>query len=955
MKQNINKMTFNRMSRHYGHTVWTFILALTMSSLSTNAVAQKVKQDNTYRIGKLKNGLTYYIKHNSKEPRLASFYLAQRVGSILEEPRQRGLAHFLEHMAFNGTEHFRGDSLSLGIVPWCERIGVKFGTNLNAYTSVDQTVYNVSSVPLKREGIIDSTLLILHDWSHSLLLTDKEIDKERGVIHEEWRTRRAGMAIQRMMENVLPTIYQGTKYADCLPIGSMDIVDHFPYQALRDYYQKWYRPDLQAVIVVGDVDVDKIEHKIKKLFGSIPMPKHAAERIYYPVSDNKEMIIALEKDTEQPIMLANLYMKYDATPDEEKNLLSYQRDSYISKLINYMLNIRLQDMQQQATPPFLSASVRDGNFFVSRTKGAFSLSFGCKQEDVRGSFNAAIGAVEQVKQKGFTADELERAKAVQMKVAQRHFKEKNDRGNRLYVSYALRNFLENEPLLSAETNLEYIKQFDSSVTLEEVNKATSDLISDSNQVLIVYAPDKKDFVLPSKEELKQYVISAQKQQYDNYKTEAVATVLMANKPAAGKIVKEESYGKFGVTKLTLSNGIEVYVKPTTFNKDQINIKLWGEGGTSLYSDEDAPSFGFITSTITDAGVGNISGSAIRKMLASKIVKVKPIITNETQGVDGSAAVKDAETMFQLAHLYFTAPRKDSIVFAGTINKMRSFLKNREANPQVIYNDSLTKFVYGDSPRIHSTKLSTLDKVSFDRIYEIYNDRFKDATGFKMTVIGNIDMDKLRPLLCQYIATLPAKGRIEKHADTFPKVRNVNETHVFKQKMNTPSALVNIIYTFQEPVTAKQDLAIDIFKRVLTIAYTVSVREEQGGTYGVSVKAELDKDSNPSAFMKISFRTDPNKYDTLLPIIYKQIEDIAKKGPDIESIKKAKEYLKKSYHQATITNDYWNYILYNDLRNGIDYDTNYLKLLDNIKAEDVQKIAKDILKANRRIEVTMISE
>ena len=364
---------------------------LLVSALASSA-QETLPQDPTVRKGTLKNGLTYYIRHNAKEAGLADFYIAQRVGSILEEPRQRGLAHFLEHMAFNGTKNFPGKGKRLGIVPWCETIGVKFGANLNAYTSVEQTVYHIGSAPLKREGILDSCLLVLHDWSHYILLEDAEIDKERGVIHEEWRTRRAGMAMQRMQEDALPTIYKGTKYEDLMPIGSMDVVDHFAYQDLRDYYQKWYRPDLQAVVVVGDIDVDKVEKKIKRLFGSIPLPKNRAERVYYPVADNDSMIVSIQVDKEQPIVLAHLYMKRDATPDSEKNTVAYLRDSYVDDLIRYMLNDRLSEIRQQPDAPFMSATGRAGTFFVSRTKDAFSISLSCKQDNILGGLISAVGA-----------------------------------------------------------------------------------------------------------------------------------------------------------------------------------------------------------------------------------------------------------------------------------------------------------------------------------------------------------------------------------------------------------------------------------------------------------------------------------------------------------------------------------------------------------------------------------
>lgn len=931
------------------------LYSLLLVFLPVTLLAQSVEQDKSFRMGKLKNGLTYYIRHNAKEPGIADFYIAQRVGSILEEPRQRGLAHFLEHMAFNGTKNFPGTAKSPGIIPWCESIGVRFGTNLNAYTSVDQTVYNVSSVPVRRDAIVDSTLLILYDWSHNLLLKDKEIDKERGVIEEEWRTRRAGMATQRMVERIMPVIYQGTKYEDCLPIGSIDIIRSFPYKDLKDYYQKWYRPDLQAIIVVGDIDVDRMEAKIKKRFGDIPMPKKAAERIYYPVNDNEKMIVAIDKDSEQPIMLANLYMKRDATPDSEKHTMKYQEDGYIDELISYMLNERLQELQRRPVPPCLSASAKAGQFFVSRTKDAFSLSFGCRQENVKGSFDAVIGETERARRFGFTAAELARAKALQMTAAEKRYAERDDRKNSYFVRRALQNFVSWEPMVSDAYDLELTKTFDKQVTLEEVNAAVKQLISNRNQILAVYAPDKEGFSVPSAKTLEEYVLEAQSAQYEPYKEEVVEDQLMSVLPKAGTIVKEKDFGKHGVKQFTLSNGVEVYVKSTTFNKDQISMRFYGEGGTSLYPDTDVPNFSFIGSAIGGGGVAGFNGSTLQKMLAGKSVRVNPSVGNETQAINGASSVKDFETMLQLMYLYFTQPRKDETVFAGELDRMHSFLTNRDASPQVTYNDSVARIAYGDSPRVQPLTRDKLAKVNLDRIVEIYKERFSDASNFKMILVGNVNIDSLRPLLCRYVASLPATYKKETFAKTYPDVRNVNETHVFKRKMNTPSALVSVFYTFDEPFTAKADLELDIFRRVLTIAYTDSVREEKGGTYGVSVQASLDRNSNPTAFVKISFRTAPGKYEELMPVIYEQIANIAKYGPVSSSMEKTKKFLVKTLGQNSITNSYWDYVIYNEVRHGIDFHTGYEALVNSITPEDIQRVAQDILKSNRRIEVTMMSE
>lgn len=929
-----------------------FLLLLAPASL----FAQTVEQDASIRQGKLKNGLTYYIRHNAKEAGLADFYIAQRVGSILEEPRQRGLAHFLEHMAFNGTKHFPGKGKQLGIVPWCETIGVKFGTNLNAYTSVDQTVYHIGSAPIKREGIIDSCLLVLNDWSQFINLEPKEIDKERGVIHEEWRNRRTGMAMQRMMENVMPKIYKGSKYEDCLPIGNMDIVDNFPYQDLRDYYQKWYRPDLQAIVVVGDFDVDMMERKIQKLFGKIKAHKNPAERIYYPVNDNDKMIVAIEKDKEQPIILGHLYMKSETTPDSEKNSVKYQREDYINGLITYMLNGRLSEKKQVANPPFMSATVKNGAFFVSRTKDAFSLSISCKQDNVLGGVSVAVGEVERARQHGFTQSELERAKKLYLNAAERQLKMEKDYKNSHYVSQCVNNFLEGEPILTPTYNLQLVKLFDGEVRLDEVNSQVGEIITDKNQVFIMYGPDKDGFVVPSESEIESTVLAAQQKSYDAYQEEQVPATLMAALPAPGKIVSEKSYGKFGMTEIVLSNGMKVYVKSTDYQADQITMSMRGEGGTSVYGDEDIPNFAFLSGSITEAGVGDFTATRLRKALAGKSLKLAPSITSEGQRITGTSSVKDLETMLQLAHLYFTAPRKDSMAFEGMMNRNLSLLKNRNASSKVVYNDSLSATLYDHNVRMAPVTVEIAKKADYNRIFEIYRERFSDASNFKTVFIGKVDMAQLRPLLCQYLATLPSTHKAEKsNKANVPQIVKKNEVVKFVHKQETPLANVSVFYTANAPFSPKNDLVLDMLTRVLQIAYTDSVREEKGGTYGVGVSFNLEKEDNPNALLRISYKSDPKRYEELNPVIYKQLLNIADHGPVASSMDKVKKYLKKQYGQMAITNDYWSYVIWHQLDDDADFDKDYCKMVDNLTASDVQKMAKELLKQNHRVEVTMLSE
>ena len=922
---------------------------------ATSMTAQPLKQDPAVRKGTLKNGMTYYIRHNAKEPGLADFYIAQRVGSIQEEPRQRGLAHFLEHMAFNGTKNFPGKGKRLGIVPWCETIGVKFGANLNAYTSVEQTVYHISSAPLKREGIIDSCLLVLNDWSHYLLLEDAEIDKERGVIHEEWRTRRAGRAVQRLMEQAMPKIYKGTKYEDCMPIGSMDIVDNFPYQDLRDYYHKWYRPDLQAIIVVGDVDVDKIEKKIKKRFSSIPMPKNAAPRENYPVNDNDTMIVAIEKDSEQPIVLCHLYQKRDATPDDQKNNVQYLRDEYIDELIRTMINDRLAELRQLAEPPYQSATGRGGTFFLSRTKEAFDLSVSCKQDNILGGIIAAVSVAERVRQHGFTQSELDIAKGQKLNHDERKYRERDDRKNSKLVNACVENFLEGEPLISLDDQIELIRRFDREVTLQEVNEAVRRLITDRNQVVVMYAPDKAGIVLPTEQQIKNVITATQQLSYAPHPERQLADKLISELPTPGRIVSERPF-RHGFTEWTLSNGMKVYAKKTDYSADAVSLRMEADGGTSVYGDNDIPNFSLLNSAITDAGIAQFDAATLRRMLSGKSVRVQPSINSRSQIISGGVSLQDMPTLFELVHLYFTQPRRDTVAFAALMNRTRAFLTNRNASPKVDYNDSIRAILYGHHQRLEPVVQATLDKISYDRILEIYRDRFSDASNFKTVIIGNYDEQQLRQLCCQYLATLPATHKKEQtNWKNVPQIVNGSMTAKFRKKMATPLANVSIFYNADVPFSAQSDLELDFLKRCLSIAFTDSVREEKGGTYGVSVDFDLDKDDHPNTTLKISYNADPNRYEELNPIIYQQLKNIAERGPVESSMKKVKEYLIKQYRQVAITNDYWSYVIWHELNDDTDFDINYCQMVQQMTAQQVQRMAQRLIEAKRCIEVTMLSE
>ena len=911
----------------------------------------KIDNDNTIRKGILPNGMTYYIRHNAQTKGVADFYIAQKVGSILEEKRQRGLAHFLEHMAFNGTKHFPGNTLQPGIVAWCESVGIKFGANLNAYTSVDQTVYNISAAPVTREGVIDSCLLILNDWSHELLLTDKEIDKERGVIEEEWRTRRSGMAMQRLSEQAMPVIYAGTKYSDCMPIGNIDIVRTFPYNDLRDYYSKWYRPDLQAIIVVGDINEDKIEEKIKKLFAKIPLPQNPAHRIYYPIGNNEKMILYTATDKEQPTVNFTLYMKRDVTPKQERNTIQNYADDYKTNILRMAINDRLEELSRTKNAPFISASVRSGNFFLASTKDAFELSGVLKEGKVIEAIQLLVGEVERARANGITIDELKRGKAEMLSYAENDYNDRSNRRNGEFVEQCVQNFLEETPIIEPEKELEMVRKLDKTVTIDDVNELAKTIITNQNQVVTMFGPDKNTFKMPTNSSIENAILKAQKQHYTPYKTQNTLTERLITKlPKPGSIISERTY-KYGYTEFTLSNGLKVYVRPTNFEPDEVNLKLFSLGGKNIYPDSEMPNLTYLMAGATIGGVAQYNDLTLEKMLAGKTATVTPFIDNDTRGMAGTSNVKDTKTLLELVYLYFTQPRKDPQAFKNLMEQQQEFLTNAHVNPMLAYNDTLHKVAYATN-RMESMDKEQLKRVNYNRIMHIYKELFANAANFKLILTGNININKLRPLLCQYIATLPSNNTKETIGTYEPKLVDGKKTYIFHKKQTTPTAITTIVIKGKMEYNNRNELLMDAIGQLLRIVYTEKVREDKGGTYSVQVSGNLQHHPNDEALLRIAFQTDPQKYNDLIPIVYKELEKMATEGPSQQDLDKVKAYELKVYNQVLRMNNYWEYVLYTDLYNGIDVDTDFRYIVENMTCGDIRTTLRNLLDQNNCIEVTM---
>ena len=929
------------------------VIAALAFGLGMMASAQQmppIPVDQNVKIGKLDNGLTYYIRHNEEPKGQANFYIAQKVGSILEDESQRGLAHFLEHMCFNGTEHFPGN----GVIKYCESIGVKFGADLNAYTSIDETVYNIDNVPVaKVPEAVDSCLWILHDWADGLLLNPEDIDGERGVIHEEWRSRQN--AQMRIYEKILPEIYPNhNKYGERLPIGLMEVVDNFPYQVLRDYYEKWYRPDNQGIVVVGDIDVNEVEAKIKDIFGTIATPVNPAERYYVQVEDNDETIVSMATDKEFPYAQTFLFWKHDAYPDEMKGDLNYLVYQYATGMATMMLNERLEEFSQLPEPPFMMAQFSaDENFFLAKTKKSYMGVVISGETQLKDAVATIWREILRAKRGGFTASEYERARSEYMSQIESAYNSREKKNSASYCSEYVRHFIDNEPtIMGVENQYALSQQLCPNIPVEVVNQLFGQLVEEGkNIVLACMLPEKEGVTYPTVDEMKQMLADVAAENIEPYQEEVSNEPLLAQIPTGGKIVKSKA-DKFGYTMYQLSNGATVYVKPTDFNKDQIILRAYSQGGMSLYPESEALTLKNI-GLFTEGGVGNFNSTALTKALAGKQVSVNPYINLYEEGLRGNSTPKDFETMLQLAYLYFTAQRTDEDAFKSWQNKTRAQLLNAEKQPMTAFQDTLTRALYNNNPRVTQMKAADVDNVDYARVMQIAKERFANAADFTFIFTGAIDEQTMLPLIAQYIGSLPAQGKKEKAREVGMGFTKGNQDKVFAKEMEVPMAVVVYLESGKGKNDLKSDLTLDIAHQILDIIYTEEIREKEGGTYGVSTAGGLNqRPKETDAYLQIVYQTSPESYERLNARIEELLAEFAQNGPSDANMKKVKDYMHKTYQENLRQNNYWSGEMYFWNRFGIDEVTDYEKVLDSITTEDVRKAIDDILKQLNQTRVIM---
>lgn len=925
-----------------------FTLLLLITSFVTMAQQNPtLPVDPNVRTGKLENGLTYYIRHNGLPENRADFYIAQKVGSMQEEDNQAGLAHFLEHMAFNGTRNFPGKNM----LNYLQDNGIKFGTNINAYTSFDETVYFMTNIPTTNQHLMDSALLVLHDWSNAISLEDKELENERGVIREEWRTR--GGAQQRLWDQLLPKMYPDSKYAKRMPIGSIDVINNFKPEEIRAYYHKWYRPDLQGIIVVGDVNVDEMEQKIKTLFSPIQLDAKRAEREYFPVPDNKEPLVALATDVEARNSSIMMFYKHDPLPDEIKNTQAGYLTQYILNAAASMMNQRFAEITQKPNAPFTSAYAYDGDYFVAKTKDAWTVVAGSAEDKIKEALAAMARETERVKQYGFTPSEYEIARTNIMKNYEDAYNNRDKQRNSAYSQEYVRAFTDGEPFPGIEFEYQFMQAVTPNIPVEAINQTIKQLIGNENIVISVTGPRKEGLVYPAEEELLAVLAAVKAETIEPYAEQVITEPLIPTLPAPGKITKEEKDIILNATVWTLQNGMKVILKNTDFKDDEIIMTGTSMGGYSQYALQDPVNSKLMNTVMRVGGVGNFSATDLNKVLAGKTASAQPGISLTTQDINGSSSIKDFETMLQLVYLYFTAPRKDDDAFQSYLQRMETQLKNQEAEPMVAFSDSITAALYGNNPLTARIRLADLKQLDYSRIMEMYKQQFRNPGSFTFTFVGNIDEEKVRPVVEQYLASLPGeavKGEFIRVPMNFKAGKLEN---IFQREMQNPKASVFNTYSGIVERNMKNKILMSMFDQILDIVYTEKIREEEGGTYGVSSAGAISRYPEGQTILQIMFDTDPKKMSRLNEIIHTVLKDIATQGPREVDFTKVKEYMNKSYNENLKENRYWLNILDTRYFYGEDTHTHYIETVNAVTPGEIRDFAAKLMNQGNRKTIVMM--
>ena len=916
--------------------------------------AQELPIDPSVRYGKLDNGLTYYICPNGKSAGKAEFYIVQRVGSILEEENQRGLAHFLEHMAFNGTKNFPGKTL----ITYLEGNGVRFGVDINAYTAFDQTVYSISNVPVQRIGVVDSCLLILHDWSGHITLDAKEIDAERMVIHEEWRTKRN--VRDRIYEQTLPKLFpDSNRYAYRMPIGLMEVVDNFPHQALRNYYHKWYRPDLQAIIVAGDVDADYVEQQIAELWKDISSREEAAERIYYSVADNASPIVAIGTDPELTSGTLRISYKYDPLPAEERLTMQGRREEYIRSIIVAMLSTRIREEAAiEESPRNVNMTFFDGDYSLAMTKKAFSATATFASDNWAQAMNALIYQMKRVMEHGFTTEEFERSQQqLRAWIPSLEAGTSFAVSNQVLVQRCMAHFLHHQSLLSQAEEAKVYRYILDNVSLADVNARFNQFLYTSNgMAILLQGQERSGNTWPTEMEVLQAYGQAWSQKTTPYKIPELesALELMPQKPLPGSIIKRKTNKTYGTRELLLSNGAKVVLKPTDNSNEEIRLTAISHGGTSLMPDADYYNINAINALPTLGGLAHLSSKEVGRAMRGGTASYQTNVGTLTETFTGTCRPSDAEQLLQLLHLRFTTIRQDSIAFERWQQRMRQTISQRIESPMSLFSDTLRETMYAPHPRSRRASMALADSVDYNHTCQLFMERFANAADFTFIFVGRIDEEAITPLISQYIASLPSNTKKKEHANlaALPALkRGRHVTHV-QIPAAGPSTMVIYNILAKKLYNQKNSIACSVLSEVMNTLCTETLREQEGGTYNVSVTSRISRQPADELTLMFNFNTNPEQAELLLQQAIKLLAQVAEEGPSTEVFNGAREYLKKRHADYRGSNAYWMETLTEQMRYNSDDMLTNDRALQEVTPKDVQRIAQRLIRSPHTAEVIL---
>ena len=933
-------------------SLFTFAALLIAGSAAAQDPSQLpvIPNDPNVKVGKLDNGLTYYIRKNDKPAQRAEFYLATNVGAIQEEqPDQDGLAHFLEHMCFNGTANFPDKQ----ILDYLRSIGAEFGRNINASTGVEETQYMLNNIPVARESVVDSCLMILRDYAHFVTNSAEEIDKERGVIIEERRQRRT--ADWRMHEQSLPYYYAGTKYAECTLIGLQEHLETFKPESLRSFYETWYHPGNQAVVVVGDIDVDRTESKIKEFFGVIPKKENPKAKEVIMIPGNKEPVAGIITDPEATAPSIEMIWKSDAMPEAYNNTIVGKAQELIKNLVQSIMYERFSDLTAKPDCPYLSAFV--GIFNLTETCEPAFAEVTLKENDLIGGFKAFYTEIEKMKRYGFSDDEIERAKTNLLNRFDDRRKKADTRKNPEFIRPILQNFFDNYAFPTPETEYMIVEQLLKQIPAVALNQVAAGIITDENLVVLYKGPEKAGIATPTADDLLKAVAEVKASDIQaNAATEVAKEFLDASKLKGSKI-KKQGTSAYGATEWTLANGVRVIVYPTEFTKDQILVNIYEQGGKSLIETADLPSFdeNVFQLYLSNTGIAGFKGTQVSKMLTGKTLRIDPYIDDLKHGVSGSSSVKDLETALQLAYLYYTEPRFDAEEFQNGIEQIKAVLPNLMEQPNFKFGQILYDTMYGSNPRKSQINPEILAKADVKTLERVYKGLFNDAAGVTAIFVGDINPETLKPLVQKYLGSLKKSKKASAWTDRHEDIVKGHVEKVASVKMQTPKSTVCNVYSADLQYSAENAVALDAIKYILDMRYVTSLREDEGGTYGAGVGTQLRKDPSDRAIIQVYFDCKPALCEKLRTLAKKGIEDLAANGPTAEEISMTKLNLEKKIPENRIRNGYWEDCLIDYLDHGYNYDAAYEAAVAGLTGEKIQAALKAIMDKGNLVEVVVVPD